>query len=83
MNPVLEYPVVLRCDGLRARPSRVLQMANGAWQVDWVGGVVSLYRADPRGHLELGYEPKHLRWWRPSGERQETTAPDPGAAMGR
>jgi hypothetical protein len=83
MNSVIEYPVVLRCDGLRTRPSRVLQMANGAWRVDWIGGLVSLYRADPRGHLELGYEPKHLRWWRPSAQHDERTASGPGAASGR
>lgn len=77
-----EYPVVLRCDGLRARPSRVLLMVNGAWRVDWIGGLVSLYRADPRGHLELGYEPKHLRWWRPTPERLETGTSRPIAGMG-
>jgi hypothetical protein len=70
-----EYPVVLRCDGSRGRPSRVLVMANGLWRVDWIGGLVSLYRTDPRGHLELGYDPKHLRWWQPSPEYDEKSAP--------
>ena len=69
MPCVEDYPVVLRCDGLRARPSAVQLVANGVWRVDWVGGLVSLYREDPRHDLELGYEPKHLRWWLPASER--------------
>ena len=82
MRSVEEYPVVLRCDGLRARPSRVLLMTNGAWRVDWVGGLVSLYRADPRGHLALGYEPKHLRWWRRPSQQAETSASHPIVGLG-
>lgn len=82
MRFVEEYPVVLRCDGLRARPSRVLLTANGAWRVDWIGGVVSLYRADPRGHLALGYEPKHLRWWRPLPEQHEQSVSRPIVGLG-
>jgi hypothetical protein len=82
MNSLLGYPVALRCDGLRARPARVAQMSSGIWRVDWVGGLVSLYRADPRGHLALGYEPKHLRWWRPSPQHDETTTSGPGVARG-
>jgi len=78
-----EYPVVLRCDGLRGRPSRVLLMGNGMWRVDWVEGLVSLYRADPRGHLELGHEPRHLRWWQPAAEHDVVSAPDPVAGLGR
>jgi len=78
-----EYPVVLRCDGLRTRPSRVLVMANGLWRVDWIGGLVSVYRGDPRGHLELGYEPKHLRWWRPTSEHGEKRAAGPVVGLGR
>jgi len=70
-----EYPVVLRYDGSRARPSRVLLMANGLWRVDWIEGLVSLYRSDPRGHLKLGYDPRHLRTWRASSERGEKHAP--------
>lgn len=83
MCSVDEYPVVLRCDGLRGRPSRVLLMGNGMWRVDWIEGLVSLYRADPRGHLKLGYEPKHLRWWRPPSERDEKSAPRLIAGLGR
>jgi hypothetical protein len=71
VRSVEEYPVVLLCDGLRARPSRVAVMTNGLWRVDWVGGLVSLYRADPRDHLKLGYEPKHLRRWQPSSVQHE------------
>jgi hypothetical protein len=75
MSSAQKYPVVLRCDGLRGRPSRALLLADGMWRVDWTEGLVSVYRADPRGHLKLGYEPKHLRWWRPSPEPEEETAP--------
>jgi len=78
-----EHPVVLRCDGLRARPARVLPMANGAWRVDWLGGLVSIYHADPRGHLKLGYEPAHLRWWKPPSGHNEHSASGPGVAGGR
>jgi hypothetical protein len=83
MHSIDEYPVVLRCDGLRARPSQVLLIANGRWRVDWIGGLVSLYRADPRGHLKLGHEPKHLRWWQPSSEHDTSSAPRPIAGRGR
>jgi hypothetical protein len=55
------YPLVLRSDGLHARPARVMLMPQGVWRVDWAGGLPSLYRADPRRCLALGYEPKHLR----------------------
>jgi hypothetical protein len=58
---VEQYPMVLRSDGARGRPQRVEPMPSGAWRVDWIGGVVSIYRRDPREHLRLGYEPKHLR----------------------
>jgi hypothetical protein len=82
MRSADEYPVVLRCDGLRARPSRVLLMANGLWQVDWIGGLVSVYRADPRLHLQLGYEPKHLRWWHPRQRQAERAVSGPTVALG-
>jgi hypothetical protein len=36
-------------------------MPSGFWRVDWIDGLVSTYRGDPREHLRLGYEPKHLR----------------------
>jgi hypothetical protein len=77
-----EYPVVLRCDGLRGRPSRVLLMGNGMWRVDWTGGLVSLYRTDPRAHLRLGYEPRHLRWWRTPQQYEENRAPRPVVGPG-
>jgi len=78
-----QYPVVLRCDGSRTRPSRVVLMANGVWRVGWIGGLVSLYRADPRKHLLLGYDPSHLRWWRPPEERADRTASRPIIGLGR
>jgi hypothetical protein len=77
MRSVEVYPVTLRCDGLRARPVRVALMANGLWRVDWIGGLVSLYRADPSGHLKLGYEPRHLRWWQPAPERDQKNPSHP------
>ena len=83
MRSVAEYPVALRADGLRARPSHVLLMANGVWRVDWIGGLVSLYRSDPRGHLKLGYDPKHLRWWQPPPEHDERRAPRSILGLGR
>jgi hypothetical protein len=36
-------------------------MQSGLWRVDWIDGLVSTYHRDPREHLRLGYEPKHLR----------------------
>jgi hypothetical protein len=55
-----QYPMVLKSDGCRARPRQVEPLTNGLWRVDWSGGLVSLYRDDPRAHLRLGYDPKHL-----------------------
>ena len=55
------YPMVLICEGGRGRPRNVAPLPDGSWRVDWIGGIVSLYRRDPREHLRLGYEPKHLR----------------------
>ena len=83
MHSVEEYPVVIRSDGLRVRPSRVRPISNGLWQVDWIGGLVSLYRGDPRLHLQLGYEPKHLQWWRPRPGLGEKGASSPTVALGR
>ena len=83
MRSVEEYPMVIRCDGLRVRPSRVLSMANGLWRVDWTGGLVSLYGADPTSHLKLGYEPKHLRSWRPLADHDEQKPPRPIVGLGR
>ena len=83
MRSVDAYPMVIRCDGLRARPSQVLLMANGLWRVDWIGGLVSLYGADPTSHLKLGYEPRHLRWWRPSPEHEEDSPSRPILGLGR
>jgi hypothetical protein len=82
MSSFEEYPVVLRCDGLRGRPSQVVLMGNGMWRVDWIEGLVSLYRADPRAHLRLGYEPRHLRWWQPSRQYEENCAPRPVVGLG-
>ena len=56
-----QYPMVLRSDGPRGRPRHVQPMHSGFWRVDWIDGLVSTYRRDPREHLRLGYEPKHLR----------------------
>ena len=78
-----EYPVVLLCDGLRGRPSQVLSMGNGTWRVDWTEGLVSLYRGDPRGHLKLGYEPGHLRWWPSPREGDQKRASLRIAGLGR
>jgi hypothetical protein len=61
MLTVEQYPMVLRTDGPRGRPRHVESMPNGLWRVDWIDGLVSTYRRDPREHLRLGYEPKHLR----------------------
>lgn len=83
MQPFEEYPVVLRCDGLRARPSRVLPMENGLWQVDWTGGLVSVYRADPSRDLKRGFEPGHLRWWRPPPQPNQKRGSHPTAGLGR
>ena len=82
MEHVEQYPVVLRCEGLRARPVRVQVTPSGAWRVDWIGGLVTLYRRDPRGHLERGYEPKHLRWWQPPPEYGEKSASGPMVGVG-
>jgi hypothetical protein len=82
MSSVEEYPVVLRCDGLRGRPSRVLLIGNGMWRVDWTEGLVSLYRTDPRSHLRLGYEPRHLRWGQPPRQYEENRAPRPVVGLG-
>jgi len=80
MHFLVEFPVVLRCDGLRSRPWRVLSMSNGLWRVDWVGGLVSAYRANPTEYLKLGYEPKHLRCWQPSPKDDDTNAPGPSSS---
>ena len=77
-----EYPVVIRSDGLRSRPARVLLMTNGRWRVDWIGGLISLYRGDPRAHLKLGYDPQHLRFWRPSPNHDADSAFGPVAGHG-
>jgi hypothetical protein len=56
-----QYPMVLRSDGPRGRPRHVEPMPSGLWRVDWIDVLASMYRRDPRAHLRLGYEPKHLR----------------------
>jgi len=81
-RPMEEYPIVVRRDGLRARPSHVLLMANRLWRVEWPGGLVSLYRADPRAFLRLGYEPNDRRWGRPSPEHTEKSASSPNGGSG-
>ena len=55
-----QYPMVLKSDGCRGRPWQVQPLTNGLWRVNWIGGLVSLYRADPRADLRLGYDPKQL-----------------------
>ena len=60
MLSVEQYPMVLRSNGARGRPRHVEPMLGGFWRVDWIDGLVSTYRGDPRAHLRLGYEPKHL-----------------------
>jgi hypothetical protein len=55
------YPIVITCDGSRRRPGRVTPLPNEGWRVDWIDGLVTVYRRDPRGHLRLGYDPRHLR----------------------
>jgi hypothetical protein len=55
-----QYPMVLRSNGARGRPRHVEPMVGGFWRVDWIDGPVSIYRRDPRAHLRLGYDPKHL-----------------------
>jgi hypothetical protein len=59
--PLDGYPVVLMSNGGRGRPHRAVPLPNGVWRVDWIGGLASQYRRDPRAHLKLGYEPGHLR----------------------
>jgi len=71
-----ESPQLRRCENLHARPLRVRLLRNGLWRVDWTGGLVSLYRCDPRDYLKLGYEPGHLRGFRASPERGSTAASD-------
>ena len=83
MPSVEVFPMALRSDGLRARPSRVVSMANELWRVDWIGGLVSLYRADPSGDLRLGYDPKHLLWWPLASEHHEEAAPGSRVELGR
>ena len=61
MLMVEQYPMVLRSGRPRGRPHHVEPLPGGSWRVDWIDGVVSVYRCDPREHLRLGYEPKHLR----------------------
>jgi len=82
MSSAEGYPMVLKSDGLRGRPSRVVLMANGLWRVDWVGGLVSVYRADPRDHLRLGYDPQHLRYWQPSPEQGGNRVSGPLSGLG-
>jgi hypothetical protein len=65
---VKPYPMVLTCEGPRCGPRQVSLIPRVAWPVDWVDGLVTLYRRDPREHLRLGYEPRHLRR---QGERCE------------
>jgi hypothetical protein len=60
MLTVEQYPMVLKSNGARGRPCHVEPMLSGFWRVDWTDGLVSTYREDPRAHLRLGYEPKHL-----------------------
>ncbi len=55
------YPIAITCDGSRRRPGSVRPMPNEGWRVDWIDGPVTLYRRDPRAHLRLGYDPRHLR----------------------
>jgi len=71
-----EYPQLRWCEELQARPLRVRLLRNGLWKVDWTGGLVSLYRSDPRGYLERGHEPRHLRGFRASPEPGSTEASD-------
>jgi hypothetical protein len=61
MLMVEPYPIVIACDGSRRRPGRVMPLEDGGWRVDWIDGAVTLYRRDPRAHLRLGYDPRHLR----------------------
>lgn len=61
MLVVEPYPIVITCDGSRRRPGRVMPLEDEGWRVDWTDGVVTLYRRDPRAHLRLGYDPRHLR----------------------
>src|SRR5438067_1164719 len=51
MLMVEQYPMVLRSDGPRGRPRHVKRLPSGSWRVDWIDGFLSVYRADPRGHL--------------------------------
>jgi hypothetical protein len=55
------YPIVITCDGSRRRPGRVMPLEGGGWRVDWIDGAMTQYRCDPRAHLRLGYDPRHLR----------------------
>jgi hypothetical protein len=61
MLMVERYPIVITCDGIRRRPGRVMPLEDDSWRVDWIDGGVTLYRCDPRAHLRLGYDPRHLR----------------------
>ena len=60
MLTIEQYPMVLKSNGARGRPRHVALMLSGFWRVDWIDGLVSTYWGDPRAHLRLGYEPKHL-----------------------
>lgn len=48
-------------EGGQARPRCAQLLPGGLWRIEWVGGGVAFYRRDPREHLRLGYDPKHLR----------------------
>ena len=61
MFAIEPYPFVLRCEGFRVRPRRVALLPDMRWRVDWMDGRVTVYCCDPREHLRLGYDPKHLR----------------------
>jgi hypothetical protein len=61
MRMLERYPIVITCDGSRRRPGRVMPLEDEGWRVEWIDGVVTLYRRDPRAHLRLGYDPRHLR----------------------
>jgi hypothetical protein len=61
MLTIERYPIVLTSDGSRRRPELVVPMAGEGWRVEWLDGPVTFYRRDPRAHLRLGYDPRHLQ----------------------
>ena len=75
-------PIVLTADGSRRCPRGVMPMPNENWRVEWIDGLATLYRRDPRAHLRLGYDPGHLHRHVCRPETPDATRVDHGVRAG-